>query len=133
VFADFHCVTRWSRLGNLWEGVLTPELRRIADPSPDATHVLLHAYDNDWFTNVPIEEFFAEDALIADVHDGMPIALEHGGPVRAIIPRLYGWKSAKWLKSIEFVSADQPGYWEAGGYHMRGDPWREERFRNVNE
>lgn len=129
VFSDFHCVTRWSRLGNLWEGVATTELVKHCGLKPETRYVLLHAYDNGWTTNLPLEAFLAEDALLAYQHDGAPIPLEHGGPVRAIIPQLYAWKSAKWVRGIEFLSQDQAGYWENGGYHMNGDPWREQRFR----
>lgn len=123
VFADFHCVTRWSRLGNLWEGVSTAELFRLAGGQAAAGYVVLHAYDNGWTTNLPLADFLAPDALIADLHDGAPIAADHGGPVRAIVPRLYAWKSAKWLRAIEFRATNQPGYWERGGYHNHGDPW----------
>jgi len=129
VFSDFHCVTRWSRLGNVWAGVATRELVKHFNPQPEARYVLLHAYDNGWTTNVPVEAFLSEDALLAYRHDGQPISIEHGGPVRVIIPRLYAWKSAKWVCGIEFLSEDQAGYWENGGYHMNGDPWREQRFR----
>jgi DMSO/TMAO reductase YedYZ molybdopterin-dependent catalytic subunit len=129
VFADFHCVTRWSRLGNLWEGVATRELVTRCGLKPEARYVLIHAYDNNWTTNVPLEAFLAEDALLAYRHDGEPISLEHGGPVRAVIPQLYAWKSAKWVRGIEFLSEDQAGFWENGGYHLNGDPWREQRFR----
>ncbi|MBI2479675.1 MAG: molybdopterin-dependent oxidoreductase, partial [Planctomycetia bacterium] len=85
--------------------------------------VLLHAYDNGWTTNLPLEDFLASDALITDLHDGEPLSADHGGPVRAIVPLLYAWKSAKWLKAIEFSAEDKPGYWERGGYHSHGDPW----------
>ncbi len=128
VFADFHCVTRWSRLGNLWEGVASRELVKHFIIKPEARYVLLHAYDHGWTTNLPLEDFLAEDVLLAYRHDGAPLSLEHGGPVRVVIPRLYAWKSAKWVRGIEFLSQDRPGFWEHGGYHMRGDPWREERF-----
>lgn len=123
VFADFHCVTRWSRLGNFWEGVAIRWLLEQSGVSPAAKFVVLHGYDNDWTTNLPLPDFLAEDALIADLHDGEPISAEHGGPVRAIVPRLYAWKSAKWLRGIELTEFDQPGYWERGGYHAHGDPW----------
>jgi DMSO/TMAO reductase YedYZ molybdopterin-dependent catalytic subunit len=123
VFADFHCVTRWSRLGNLWEGVSTAELFRLAGGQAAARFVVLHAYDHGWTTNLPLADFLAPDALIADLHDGAPIAADHGGPVRAIVPLLYAWKSAKWLRGIEFRATNQPGYWERGGYHNHGDPW----------
>lgn len=123
VFADFHCVTRWSRLGNLWEGVSTRVLLDRAGVHASAKFVILHAYDNGWTTNLPVQDFLAEDALLADRHDDEPISSEHGGPVRAIVPRLYAWKSAKWICGIELSDVNQPGYWERGGYHRRGDPW----------
>ncbi|CAK9111355.1 Uncharacterized oxidoreductase YuiH [Durusdinium trenchii] len=119
VFSDFHCVTQWSRLGNLWEGVSVREIiKRVGG-----------GYDSGWTTNVPLADFAAEDALLADTHDGEPIDADHGGPVRLMIPKLYAWKSAKWLKRLEFVADDAPGYWERLGYHDHGDPWTEERFR----
>jgi DMSO/TMAO reductase YedYZ molybdopterin-dependent catalytic subunit len=123
VFADFHCVTRWSRLGNLWEGVSTRYLFDAAGVRAEAKFVLLHAYDNGWTTNLPLEEFLASDALITDLHDGEPLSADHGGPVRAMVPLLYAWKSAKWLKAIEFSAEDKLGFWERGGYHSHGDPW----------
>jgi DMSO/TMAO reductase YedYZ molybdopterin-dependent catalytic subunit len=86
-------------------------------------------HDWGWTTNMPLGAFFAEDALFADTHDGAPIPLEHGGPLRLVVPRLYAWKSAKWVSGVEFLANDQAGYWENGGYHMNGDPWREERYR----
>lgn len=129
VFSDFHCVTRWSRLGNVWEGVSTRELVRLAGAAKDsARFVVAHGYDYDWTTNLPLAQFLAEDALVATHHDGEPITVEHGGPVRLIVPRLYAWKSAKWLASIEFTDEDRAGFWERNGYHMNGDPWQEERF-----
>jgi DMSO/TMAO reductase YedYZ molybdopterin-dependent catalytic subunit len=128
VYADFHCVTRWSRLDNVWEGVATRELLSRAGVRPEAKFVILHAHDDGWTTNLPLADFAGEDALLADTHDGRPIPPDHGGPLRAIVPRLYAWKSAKWLRAVELSAADRAGYWERGGYHMRGDPWREERF-----
>jgi DMSO/TMAO reductase YedYZ molybdopterin-dependent catalytic subunit len=125
-----HCVTRWSRLGNLWEGVSTRELLARAGVKPAARFVVCHAYDHGWTTNLPLEHFLAEDALLADAHDGRPITAEHGGPVRGMVPRLYAWKSAKWIKAIELVAANRPGFWEERGYHLRGDPWEEERYRD---
>jgi DMSO/TMAO reductase YedYZ molybdopterin-dependent catalytic subunit len=130
VFADLHCVTRWSRLGNLWEGVSARELLAKAGVRPSARFVVCHAYDHDWTTNLPLNLFLAEDVLLADTHDGRPITVEHGGPVRGMVPQLYGWKSAKWIKAIELVATDRPGFWEERGYHLRGDPWREERYGN---
>jgi len=129
VFADFHCVTRWSRLGNLWEGISTRELiRRAGGPRPGAHYVLVQAYDRGWTTNLPLDDFLAEDALVAIVHDGEPLSVEHGGPARLIVPRLYAWKSAKWVSGVQLIERDEPGFWEANGYHMRGDPWTEERY-----
>lgn len=129
VFADFHCVTRWSRLGNLWEGVSTKEIASRAGVSPDAKFVLVYGHDYGWTTNLPIEHFLSDDALVAFTHDGEPLSAEHGGPARLIIPQLYAWKSAKWIAGLEFRKTDKAGFWEDGGYHMRGDPWLEERFR----
>lgn len=129
VFADFHCVTRWSRLGNVWEGVSTRAIVDLAGGlRSECKYVLAYGYDYGWTTNLPVEEFLADDALIATHHDGEPISIEHGGPARLIVPRLYAWKSAKWLSGLEFLPEDRPGFWERNGYHMHGDPWTEERF-----
>lgn len=132
VYADFHCVTRWSRLDNVWSGVATRELAKLIGIKSEAKFVLASAYDDGWTTNLPLEYFLAEDSLIAWAHDGRPIPPEHGGPVRLIVPQLYAWKSAKWLKGLTFLASDEAGYWEQGGYHMRGNPWNGgdgERFR----
>jgi DMSO/TMAO reductase YedYZ molybdopterin-dependent catalytic subunit len=129
VFADMHCVTRWSRLGNLWEGVSAETLLARAGVQPNARFAIAHGYDGDFTTNLPLTELGSEDAVIADTHDGEPISLEHGGPVRLVVPKLYAWKSAKWLRALELVDSDRAGYWERGGYHMVGDPWKEQRFR----
>lgn len=123
VFSDFHCVTRWSRLGNVWEGVSTRWLAERAGVQPEAKFIVATGYDYGWTTNLPLDEFLAEDALVCDTHDGEPLDDDHGGPVRLVVPRLYAWKSAKWLKRITFVAENQPGYWERGGYHDHGDPW----------
>ncbi len=129
VFSDFHCVTRWSRLGNVWEGVSTRELLRQAGGAlPDAGYVMAYGYDRGWTTNLPLADFLSEDALVAFQHDGEPLAAEHGGPTRLIVPQLYAWKSAKWLASIEIMDRDRAGFWEMNGYHMHGDPWTEERY-----
>ena len=92
------------------------------------TIVMAYGYDRGWTTNLPLADFLAEDALVAFSHDGEPLTLEHGGPARLIVPRLYSWKSAKWVAGVELMEQDRPGFWEANGYHMRGDPWKEERF-----
>ena len=128
VFADFHCVTQWSRLGNLWEGVSATYLLEQAGIRPEAKYVICHGYDNGWTTNLPLEDFLSADVLLADTHDGQPITADHGGPVRGMVPQLYAWKSAKWINGIELSDTDKPGYWERGGYHNHGDPWTEERF-----
>jgi DMSO/TMAO reductase YedYZ molybdopterin-dependent catalytic subunit len=131
VKCDIHCVTHWSRLDNLFTGVLTRTLLDLAEPLPEATHVIQHARsapDQDWTCNTPLDEFAAKDCLLATYHDGAPLTAEHGAPVRGIIPRLYLWKGAKWISEIELAPADRPGFWEANGYHMHGNPWKEERF-----
>jgi DMSO/TMAO reductase YedYZ molybdopterin-dependent catalytic subunit len=128
VFSDFHCVTRWSRLGNIWEGVSTREVvERAGGAQSAAGYAIVHGYDRGFTTNLPLADLLAEDALVATHHDGEPLSLDHGGPARLIVPRLYAWKSAKWISGIELVESDSPGFWERNGYHMRGDPWREER------
>ena len=127
VFSDFHCVTRWSRLGNTWEGVSLQEIAQRAGIRATARFALAHGYDRGFTTNVPVADLLTPDSLIATHHDGNPIALEHGGPARLIVPHLYAWKSAKWVCELEFREQDQAGFWEANGYHMRGDPWQEER------
>ena len=130
VYSDFHCVTKWSRLDNVWQGVSTQELLNHSGIQPTARFVILHGYDDGWTTNLPIDEFLANDALLAHSHDGRPLDDEHGGPVRAVVPCLYAWKSAKWICGIELVSQDSPGYWERAGYHDLGNPWKEQRFRS---
>jgi DMSO/TMAO reductase YedYZ molybdopterin-dependent catalytic subunit len=130
VFADFHCVTRWSRLGNLWEGVSVHELLKQAGGlQPEAKFVVAHGHDEGYTTNLPLADFLGEDVLVADRHDGEPLTAEHGGPLRLVVPRLYAWKSAKWLQALELVAEDQPGTWEQAGYHSHGDPWTQERHR----
>jgi len=129
VFADFHCVTRWSRLGNVWEGISTRELLQQAGGArPEAAFVMAYGYDRGWTANLPLADFLAEDALVAITHDSEPITADHGGPARLIVPQLYAWKSAKWLAGIELLDRDRAGFWEKNGYHMHGDPWHEERY-----
>ena len=129
VFSDFHCVTRWSRLGNTWEGVSTKTLVELAGGiKPEARFVVAHGFDQGWTTNMPLDEFLADDALVAFLHDNEEISLEHGGPARLIVPRLYAWKSAKWISGLEFIESDRAGFWERNGYHMNGDPWKEQRY-----
>jgi DMSO/TMAO reductase YedYZ molybdopterin-dependent catalytic subunit len=132
VFADMHCVTRWSKLNNLWEGVATRELLNHVQVSPNATFVTIHS-EYGFSTNLPVADFFGEDCLFALKHDGQDLSPDHGFPLRLVVPRLYAWKSAKWARGVEFMEEDRAGFWESwenGGYHMRGDPWVEERFRD---
>ena len=125
--ADFHCVTQWSRLNVGWEGVPFAMVVDIAKPLPEATHVMLHCYDG-YTTNVDLEALRQPGVMFAYRQDGTPITPEHGGPMRLVVPARYGWKSAKWVSGVELMAGDKPGFWEANGYHMRGDPWLEERF-----
>ncbi len=127
VFSDIHCVTTWSRLDNTWEGVSTRTVCDLVQVSPQARFVMVHGAHG-FTTNLPLADFLAEDALFAFSHDGQPLSAEHGGPVRLVVPRLYFWKSAKWATGVEFMERDAPGFWESNGYHMRGDPWTEERY-----
>lgn len=127
VKSDIHCVTAWSRLGNLWEGPSTREIMSRAGVKPEAAFVIAHC-EHGFTTNVPMDHFAADDGLIAITHDGQPLSPEHGFPCRLVIPRLYFWKSAKWLRALEFTAVDRPGFWEMNGYSMRGDPWLEERY-----
>jgi len=125
--SDIHCVTTWSRYDNEWEGLATRELLAACQPRDDARFVVLHSYDG-YTTNLALEDFAAEDALLAHSWSGQPLTEEHGGPVRLVVPHLYFWKSAKWLQAIEFLTEDAPGFWEVRGYHNRGDPWAEQRY-----
>ncbi|MDQ3397499.1 MAG: sulfite oxidase-like oxidoreductase [Deinococcota bacterium] len=124
---DFHCVTHWSKMDVGWTGILTTELMARLEPEPQASHIMFHCYGG-YTTNLKIDDFLAENCLLAHKLFGEDIPVEHGGPMRAIIPHLYAWKSAKWLSGIEFMSQDAPGFWERNGYHMRGEPFREERY-----
>ena len=124
---DIHCVTAWSRYDNRWEGVRARDLLEIVRPKEEAAHVIFHSYDT-YTTNVPLADFMAEDVMLAWNWNGQPISREHGGPLRVVIPRLYFWKSAKWIKRIEFSPYDKPGFWEVRGYHNYGDPWQEQRY-----
>lgn len=127
VRSDIHCVTRWSRYDNLWEGVSIREIFRNAEVQPGAAYAVIHA-EGGYTTNLPLAELIQDDVLLADTHDGQPLAPEHGAPVRLVVPRRYFWKSAKWVRGIELVDRDRPGFWETNGYHNEADPWKEERF-----
>jgi len=125
--SDIHCVTTWTLLDNEWDGVAARHVLAIVRPKPEARYVMFHCHD-DYTTNLPLAYFDDDDALLAHSWHGQPLAREHGGPVRAVVPKLYFWKSAKWLRRIEFMAEDRGGFWEERGYHDRGDPWREERY-----
>ena len=124
---DMHCVTTWSRYDNRWQGLATHTLLDLVEPRDDARFVVLSSWAGDT-TNLPLADFAAADAMIVHSWEGRPLTRDHGGPVRLIVPHLYLWKSAKWLKRITFKTADEPGFWEVRGYHDRGDPWTEQRY-----
>lgn len=125
--ADIHCVTGWSMLDTEWEGVAATELRKLVAVQPESGFALVHSSDG-YTTNLALEELFAEDVVLADTLSGRPLPPEHGGPLRLVVPRLYYWKSAKWATGIEFIGENRRGYWEDRGYHIHGDPWKEERY-----
>lgn len=127
VVCDMHCVTHWSRLDNTFTGVPTRLLIERARPAPDARFVMCHS-EAGFTVNVPLKEFTEEDCILAWAHDGKDLTPEHGWPLRGLVPRLYLWKSAKWIRGIELRATDAPGFWEQNGYHMHGDPWKEQRF-----
>ena len=127
VVCDMHCVTHWSRLNNVFTGVPIAPLIARAKPKPNVRYVLCHS-EAGFTTNVPLKEFIAEDCILAYQWEGKELTPEHGWPLRGLVPSLYLWKSAKWLRGIELRSSDAPGFWEQNGYHMHGDPWKEERF-----
>jgi DMSO/TMAO reductase YedYZ molybdopterin-dependent catalytic subunit len=124
---DIHCVTTWSRYDNDWAGVATRDLLDVVQPRDEAGFVTLHGYDG-YTTNVPLADFASPHAMVVHAWGGQPLTPAHGGPARLVIPHLYFWKSAKWIHRIDFMGADKPGFWEVNGYHMRGDPWSEERY-----
>jgi len=127
VFSDIHCVTTWSLLDNTWEGVSTADIRSQVELQPDVAYVIVHAYGG-FSTNLTLSDFLERDVLLAVKRNNEPLQSDHGGPVRLVVPRLYFWKSAKWVNGIEFAKEDRPGFWESNGYHNHGDPWKEERY-----
>jgi len=124
---DIHCVTKWSRFDTTWRGVRLRDLLALAGSSPAATHVVMHA-EGGYTANLPIEDVQGDHALLAHTYDGLPLDPEHGYPARTLVPHLYLWKSVKWVRGIEVLAADRPGFWERNGYHLRGDPWLEQRY-----
>ena len=125
--SDFHCVTTWSRYDNRWEGVKVSELMKLVTLKPQARHVFVHC-DGGYTTNLQIDEFLDKDVMLAYRHDGKDLEPDHGWPLRLVVPKLYGWKSAKWVRAIEFCAKERRGFWEVRGYHNHGDPWTEERY-----
>jgi DMSO/TMAO reductase YedYZ molybdopterin-dependent catalytic subunit len=123
---DIHCVTKWSKLDTRWEGVSLDALLAAVDLT-GASHVLAHSYGG-YTTNLPLPDLTGGKAWIAHIYDGRPLAPEHGGPARLLVPHLYFWKSAKWVNRLELLASDRPGFWESYGYHIYGDPWREQRY-----
>ncbi|HEY9769065.1 MAG TPA: sulfite oxidase-like oxidoreductase [Coleofasciculaceae cyanobacterium] len=125
--ADFHCVTRWSKLDVTWTGVKVTDFLDAINLDPKATHILQHCYGG-YTTNLSLEDFVRPENFFAHTLNGQPLPADHGGPMRLVVPHLYAWKSAKWINGIEFLDQDREGFWERNGYHMRGEPWAEERY-----
>ncbi|HEY6695914.1 MAG TPA: sulfite oxidase-like oxidoreductase [Solirubrobacteraceae bacterium] len=126
ITVDIHCVTSWSKLGTGWEGVSVDTL--LADVEPLGAYSMVHSYGG-YTTNLAIEDITDGKAWVVYAYDGEPLEPEHGGPARLLVPHLYFWKSAKWVRGIEVIDDDEPGFWESLGYHDRGDPWREQRYQ----
>ena len=124
---DIHCVTRWTKLGSSWEGVPIRAILDLAGVQAEATHVLAHC-EQGYTTNLPLEVLDDDDVMLADMYDGRPLDPEHGYPLRLLVPKRYFWKSAKWIRGLELLDHDSPGFWERYGYHNDADPWKEERF-----
>ena len=126
VTCDIHCVTRWSKFDTRWRGVRVRTLLERARPRPGATHVMVHSHGG-YTTNVPLDALLDDDVLVAHSFDGAPLEPDHGGPARLLVPSRYFWKSAKFVRALELMAGDRPGFWEDNGYHNDGDPWREQR------
>jgi len=125
--SDFHCVTTWSKYDCEWSGVAFTTLFELVQPKPEAKFVYFTSYDG-YSTNVPLAQCLDDDVLVATKFGGAPVSREHGGPARIIIPKLYAWKGAKFVKTLSFLAEDRLGFWEVRGYHNVGDPWKEERY-----
>lgn len=125
--SDMHCVTQWSRYDNRWKGVPAQAVLRMVQPRPEVKHVIFTAFDG-YTTNIRLDQFDQPDVFLVHQWEGKPIPREHGGPVRMMVPKLYLWKSAKWLRRIHFTISDHPGFWETRGYNNNADPWLEERY-----
>ncbi|WP_377272031.1 molybdopterin-dependent oxidoreductase [Peterkaempfera sp. SMS 1(5)a] len=127
VRGDLHCVTRFSMLGNEWGGVATRTVLELAPPAPDVTHVMVWA-EYGFSSNLRLADFADERSLFATHRNGEPLTVEHGFPVRLVVPHLYAWKGPKWVRAVEYMRADRRGFWEERGYHNIGDPWQEQRY-----
>jgi DMSO/TMAO reductase YedYZ molybdopterin-dependent catalytic subunit len=127
VECDVHCVTRWSKFDNVFEGVPFRTVLDLVRPMPEAMYVMVHAEQN-YTANLPLDDLNRDTVLFANKHNGKELEADHGGPLRLVVPHLYFWKSAKWVRGLEFRAEDAPGFWEGFGYHMRGDPWQEQRY-----
>jgi DMSO/TMAO reductase YedYZ molybdopterin-dependent catalytic subunit len=125
--SDIHCVTHWSKFDNDWTGVHIRDLMAKLAPKPEAKHVMVHSYGG-YTTNIPLAELVDDDVLFAHSHNGKPLEKQHGWPLRLVVPKLYFWKSAKWVRGLVFMPDEKPGFWEMYGYHIHGDPWTEERY-----
>ena len=130
ITSDFHCVTRWSRLDNHWKGVLFAEVMKLVKPKPLAKFALVLAEEG-YTAKVPLADLLRPDVLFAFEHDGGPLAPEHGGPLRLVVPHLYGWKSVKWVRGFILLDHERLGFWERNGYHAYGDPWKEQRYSGT--
>jgi DMSO/TMAO reductase YedYZ molybdopterin-dependent catalytic subunit len=129
VTADMHCVTRWSRFDVRWEGIPFTEVMKLAAVKPEAKYVMVHA-EQGYTADVPLADLLQPTTLFALKHNGEPLPTDHGYPVRLVVPHLYAWKSVKWARGIEFMAGDTPGFWEQNGYHIYGDPFKEQRYAN---
>ena len=125
--AEFHCVTQWSRLVNTWDGVSFKSIIDFVDVPKGTRYAMIHCYGG-YTTNLPLDVLIDEDVIFAYRHDGLDLSADHGGPLRLVVPKRYGWKSAKWVNGVEFMTENRAGFWESRGYHMDGDPWKEQRF-----
>ena len=124
---DIHCVTAWSKLDTPWQGVLIDDVLAEAGIEPPTDFTLAHSFDG-YTTNVPVADLVGGKSMIATHYAGKPLTPDHGGPARLLVPHLYFWKSAKWINGLQFTTRDEPGFWELRGYHIYGDPWREQRY-----
>lgn len=132
ITTDFHCVTTWSRLDNLWEGVMARDVISLVRLKPEARYVMIYG-DGGYTTNLSLDQLLDDDVIFAYRHDGQDLEPDHGWPLRLVVPKLYAWKSAKWVRGLEFLADNKRGFWEVRGYHNRGNPWLEERYSDQEE